>query len=1293
MIKTGNYQRALDIITERLPLPGVIGRICPHPCEKECRRAKIDEPISIRALKRFAADTADLNKIPVTPIKDTQAEVAIIGGGPAGLSCAYHLIKKGIKSLIYEALPEAGGALRLIPEYRLPKDILEREIEFIKSLGIEIKTNHPIKDIKELLNKYKAVYIATGAWKGIRLNIEGEDSEGVIEGIEFLKKISNKETVKIGKKICIIGGGNVAIDVARTALRMGAEKVKILYRRTRSEMPAFEEEIEAAEKEGVEIIYLTAPKRIITENGKIKAVECIKMRLGEPDSSGRRRPIPIEGTEHKIETDQLIVAIGQRPDRETLSRFGLELNKNGTIKVDPITYETNIKGVFAGGDAQTGPDIAIRAVNAGIEAAESIKRYLEGSDLKKGREKEEKSETFRPIPENEPRKKREPVPEISTEERKKSFKEVEIGYSEEQAKKEAERCINCGYCCECFLCVETCKAGAIDHTQKEEEVEIQVGAIVFSSGTKTFDIKKIKDFYPENPNILTSLKFERLLSASGPTMGKLVRLSDGKEPKKIAWIQCIGSRDVKTNLYCSSVCCMYAIKEAVIAKEHVEGSLDCAIFFMDMRTYGKEFEKYYERAKEEGVRFIRSKPHSVEEDPETKDLIIRYVDEDGIPKQERFDMVVLSVGLEAGAYAVETAKRFGIELEEYNFAKTNDFSPVETTKKGIYVCGSFSEPKDIPISVMEASAASAAAQELLSPERGKLIKEKEYPPEIDVSKEEPRIGVFVCNCGINIGGIIDIPSVVEYARKLPNVVYVEENLFTCAQDTQEKIKEVIKKERLNRIVVAACTPRTHEPLFQETLKACGLNKYLFEMANIRNQCSWVHSDNREKATEKAKDLIRIAVSRVRKIRPLPQPTVPVIKSALVIGGGISGMSAALSLANQGFHVSILEKEDRLGGNAANLYEDWKGNKIEAFLNKLIDEVNKNENIDVYLNSRIEEIKGFVGNFETIISQNGSKKSIKHGVIIIATGAKEYKPKEYLYGQDERILTLLDLDKAFKEESKKIRDAKSVVFIQCVGSRDSERPYCSKVCCTHSIKSALKLKEINPDTDIYILYRDIRTYGRREELYREARKKGILFIRYDLENKPKVTKEDGRISVIVRDHVIKRDIRIDADLIVLASAIVPNEENEMLSQLLRVPISEDGFFLEAHAKLRPVDFATDGIYMCGLCHYPKPIEESITQAKAAASRAATVLSKKELTVEGLVSHVNPIICRGCGKCVDACPFGAISLVEKDGKKVAEVQPALCKGCGSCAVACPTGAASVYNFEDEQIIGMVEAALGG
>ncbi|MBW2203765.1 MAG: 4Fe-4S binding protein, partial [Deltaproteobacteria bacterium] len=632
-----------------------------------------------------------------------------------------------------------------------------------------------------------------------------------------------------------------------------------------------------------------------------------------------------------------------------------------------------------------------------------------------------------------------------------------------------------------------------------------------------------------------------------------------------------------------------------------------------------------------------------------------------------------------------------IELDEDSFVQSGIFTPVETSRKGIYVCGAFQEPKDIPYSVMEASAAACDAKAILSTARGSLVKEKTYPDQIEVSYQEPRIGVFVCNCGTNIGGIVDVPQVVEYARGLPGVTYVQENLFTCSQDTQDKMKEIIGRERLNRVVVAACTPRTHEALFQETLRDAGLNKYLFEMANIRNQCSWVHSKEKEEATIKSKDLVRMAVARANLIQPLPQPTISVDNKALVIGGGIAGMTAALGLADQGFHTHLIEQSDKLGGNAINLVDTWRGDKIADRLKEIILKTEDHPLIDVYTKSSITEASGFVGNFETTISQNSSDVTLKHGAVVVAVGAEESKPTEYLYGEDDRILTHLELDTAIKGGDKKISGAKSAVFVQCVGSRDSERPYCSKVCCTHSIKSALELKDMNPEMDIFILYRDIRTYGQREKLYREARRKGVIFIRYNLDQKPLIEKSEHNISVSVRDHILDRDIQIESDLVVLASAIVARD-NDSLAQLYKLPLNEDRFFMEAHAKLRPVEFATAGIFLAGLAHYPKPIEESIAQAKAAASRASVVLSKEQLTVEGAVSHVNEIMCRGCGKCVEACPFNAIELVEKeDDKSAAYVQEALCKGCGSCAVACPTGAASIFHFDDQEVLAMVDAAL--
>ncbi|MCK5312512.1 MAG: CoB--CoM heterodisulfide reductase iron-sulfur subunit A family protein, partial [Desulfobacteraceae bacterium] len=790
----------------------------------------------------------------------------------------------------------------------------------------------------------------------------------------------------------------------------------------------------------------------------------------------------------------------------------------------------------------------------------------------------------------------------------------------------------------CGVCQKVCPTDAIDFDQTDETINIKVGSVVMAPGFSTFDPSGLDNYqYSQYSNVITSLEMERILSATGPFNGHLVRPSDNKEPKKVAWLQCVGSRDNNKcdNSYCSSVCCMYAIKEAVIAKEHSGDELDTAIFYMDMRTYGKEFEGYYERAKnEQKVRFIRSRIHTIEEDRETNDLILKYVDDHGKILTEIFDMVVLSVGMQTPKEVVALADRLDIKLNDNNFVDTDSFNPVSTSREGIFVCGSFQEPKDIPMAVMEASAAACDAQTILSDARNSLTKEKTFPEERDVSDKEPRIGVFVCNCGTNIGGIVDVPSVAEMAKTLPDVVYVEENLFTCSQDTQEKLKEVIEENDLNRIVVAACTPRTHEALFQETLKEAGLNKYLFEMANIRNQCSWVHSKEKDEATKKAKILVQMAIARARRIKPLKQPTISIDSNALVIGGGVAGMAAALGLADQGFHTSIVEKSNQLGGVALNLESTWRGEDIGQNLETMIRQVNNNSLIDVYTESVIKNATGFLGNFETTLitqtTQSEKEINIKHGAVIVTVGATEYEPDEYLHGKDERVLTHLDFDMALKTNDKIIKGANSAVFIQCVGSREPDRPYCSKVCCTHSIKSAIRLKDIDPEKDVYILYRDIRTYGQRESLYKEARDKGVIFIRYDVENKPKVEKSGKGLTITIKDHVLNRNLEIDADLIVLASAIVPLD-NQDLAKMFKLSLTQDNFFNEAHAKLRPVEFATEGIFLAGMAHYPKPIEESIAQAKAAASRAAVALSKDSLTVEGIVSFIETSMCRGCGEC--------------------------------------------------------------
>jgi len=846
----------------------------------------------------------------------------------------------------------------------------------------------------------------------------------------------------------------------------------------------------------------------------------------------------------------------------------------------------------------------------------------------------------------------------------------------------------------CRACEKFCPSEAINFEQKEKSLKLNVGAVILAPGCTFFDPSTYDTFgYKKSQNVVTSLEFERILAATGPFGGHLVRPSDHEKPKKIAWVQCVGSRDVHPGFqsYCSGVCCTYAIKEAVIAKEHQQGDLDTTIFYIDIRTHGKDFERYYNRAVDAGVRFVKSKISTITPVGDRGNLLIRYTDETGNRVEEEFDIVVLSVGFRVSEKALDLAEKMGIELDQYQHALTSSFEPVQTSKPGIFACGTFEGPKDIPQSVMESSASAAAAASTLAELRGTLTKTKEIPQEIDVKGEPPRIGVFVCCCGTNIAGFLDVSNVVEYAKTLPGVVFAEENLFSCSQDTQEKISQVIKEQRLNRIVVAACTPRTHEVLFQETVLNAGINKYLFEMANIRNQCSWVHSVDREPATEKAKDLVRMAVSRVSLLEPLYGPTIPVIQSGLVVGGGISGLAAAKNLSEQGYQISLIEKSTRLGGQALNLHETWQGEDVQEKLRQLISDVESDKNITIMTNTEIKNVEGFVGNFKSTVEAEGKEQTIDHGIAIIATGASELKPDQYLYQKDPNVLTGLELDRKLIDHDPSIEGLNTCVFIQCVGSRIDERPYCSKVCCTHSVKNAIKLKELNPDMDVFILYRDIRTYGSREGLYRDAREKGVIFIRYDFNKDLNVEQADGNLRVRFTNCVLQREMEIFPDLLILATAIVPPQENP-IARIFKVPVNDDGFFVEAHAKLRPVEFTTDGIFLAGIAHYPKPIEESIAQAKAAASRASVVLSRETLTVDGVVSHVDEILCRGCGKCEEACPYNAISLVEREGDRtVAYVQEALCKGCGSCAVACPTGAASIFHYDDQEVLTMVEAAL--
>lgn len=844
---------------------------------------------------------------------------------------------------------------------------------------------------------------------------------------------------------------------------------------------------------------------------------------------------------------------------------------------------------------------------------------------------------------------------------------------------------------ECGLCAKVCQAGAIDYEQQSETVELQVGSVVLTPGFDAFDARRRGEFgFGFSPNVLTNVQFERMLSASGPTQGHVMRPSDTQAPKRLAFIQCVGSRDTGCdNDYCSSVCCMAATKEAILAKEHEPG-LEVTVFFLDLRAFGKDFDRYCDRAKNRlGVRYVRSFISRVYEMPGTRNLRLVYASPEMKQTEEEFDMVVLSLGLEPSASLQEQAQRLGVALNRWGFAQTDELAPLDTTRPGVFVGGAFQEPKDIPDTVMQASAAAARAMTLLAPARGSRVRSKVYPPERDISDEPPRVGVFVCHCGSNIASVVDVERVVEHARTLPNVTFAENNIYTCADDSQARIKEKIAEFKLNRVVIASCTPRTHEPIFRDTLRDAGLNPYLVEMANIRDQCSWVHSANPEAASKKAMDLVRMAVGRAARLLPLADETVPVKNAALVIGGGVAGMTAALALADQGFPVHLIEKADALGGTAQRLQRTLDGQDVQAFLTQTIQRVNSHAKISVYLSSRAAKVGGHIGAFETSIVTPSKTVTIEHGAVVVATGATELKPQSFEYGRQPRVWTQLELGENLARGDLQMPANGTVVMIQCVDQRNDERPYCSRVCCTTAVKNALLLKERYPKARIMVLYRDMRTYGFREAAYREAREKGVLFVRYEPEQPPELT-AIGSLRIKVREPALGRELNLSPDLVVLAAPMTPRADRQELSELLRVPLNADGFFLEAHMKLRPVDFASEGLFLCGTAHAPKFLSEAISQANAVAGRAASILSRKRMPVHGQTAFVDPDKCISCMTCVHVCPYMA-PMVDENNK--AEVQGAVCMGCGSCTAECPAKAITLRNFVDNQILAAVDSLLLG
>jgi heterodisulfide reductase subunit A-like polyferredoxin len=1319
LIARGRYAEALKVVMEYNPFPATVGRVCHHPCETECTRGRLDSPVAICALKRFVADWVykhdDVRQVmPIAP--PNGRKVAVVGAGPTGLTAAHFLAHWGYKASVFEALPVAGGMMRVgIPAYRLPRDVLQREIDAIVDLpGVELKLNHPIRNINNLLGKgYQAVIMAIGAHAPQKIGIPGEETGGVSQGVPFLRAVSLGEETELRGRVVVVGGGNTAIDTARTALRLGADEVWMLYRRSRQEMPAHEEEVDQGVNEGVRLELLTQPVEVISKNGHVSAVKCVRMRLGEPDASGRRRPIPIEGSEFTIECDMMIAAVAQAPETSFLDPdHGLEIDpRRQTFIVDEGTLTSNREGIFAGGDAVRGPAALIEAIAHGRRAALSVHRYLNDEPLLSPREEMplptvelSPEEIQQAVVEREvslaPRAK---LPTAPPEERRLDFREVALAFTEEQARVEAERCLECGLCSECHLCVDACKPGAVDHYQAESTETLEVGAVVLSPGYRLYDAARSPEWgYGRYANVVTAMEFERMLSASGPTHGHVGRPSDGAEPKRIAFLQCVGSRD-QNHKYCSSVCCMYATKEAMLAMEHVPG-VDIHIFQMDMRAFGKNFDAYYRRGQELGITYHDCRLSVLHEDPETKELLVKFQTDDGALVEERFDLLVLSVGLEPPENVALLAEATGIGLNEHGFALREPFRPVETSRQGVYVCGAFAEPKDIPDSVVEAGGAAASALAVIGEARGTMVQPPSFPPEVEVAPDdEPRIGCFVCSCGSNIAGVVDVDEVTEYASHLPDVVLSENTIYTCAADSLQLIQERIEEQGLNRVIVASCTPRTHEPIFRETIRSAGLNPYLFEMANIRDQDSWVHSGNSDKATEKAKDLVRMAAARSRLLFPLHTEPQAFNHDALIVGGGVAGMTAALNLADQGYRIYLLERQGELGGRTREIFDNALGGDPQAFLADLVARVQAHDRIEVILNHQVVKHKGYVGNFQTTVEETGGPRQrlIEHGVTVMATGAEEYDGPAYGLGEGSRIMTQGDLEGRIADGSLDPAALKQVVMIQCVGpwdepSANGSAPefYCSRVCCTSAMKNALKLKELNPDLQISVLYKDIRTYGFREGLYTEAREKGVTFIHFDDAHKPQISRENGRLRVTVTEPILDLPVAFEPDALILSAAMVPPEGTRELAEMMKFACTLEGFMLEAHLKLQPVDFPTEGAYLCGAIQYPKFLDEAIAQAKAAAARASAILSQDELQVGGVVAVVEPEKCTACLSCVRVCPYD-VPVVNPElvgaGEILgaAEIAPAACRGCGICAGECPAKAIQLQHYRDEQILAKAEA----
>ena len=1327
LIAQGRLEEALELIRETNPFPGVCGRVCTHPCESKCKRGEIDKPVAICSLKRVVADyerQKELKdgKIPQAFPQPNGEKVAIIGSGPAGLTAADDLAKWGYQVTVFEEAPVAGGMLALgIPEFRLPREILNYEIDLIKARGVEIKTNTAIgKDLQlqDLKGQgYKAIFMAIGAHKGLKLGIPGEDEyEGFLDCITFLRAANLGKKEKPGDKVIVIGGGNAAIDASRTALRLGAKAVNIVYRRSRQEMPANEAEIEEAEFEGVKIHYLAAPTKILGKNGRVTGMESIQTRLGEPDSSGRRRPVPIEGSEFIIDADVIIPAISQEPDISFLPEgHGLTISKWNSFVVDPVTLATNQEGSFAGGDAVTGPTTVIEAIAAGHRAAISIDRYFKGEDLKEGREGARLSpvETIDwKISDEIKRRLRQEMPKISLEDRALSFDEVELGFARETAIEEAKRCLNCGICSECLACQKACiDLKAIQHDQKRQDSQLNIGAIVVATGfVHQPDHGTL--FEKQYNNIISQIDLERMTSS----LGQLKRPSDGKPPQRVVFLPALGNNGMGDPS--AKINYLAALKNAITIREQNPAISEILVLCPDKDSKNKGYETLINRANSyPEIKLVDIKPLSekdLQETPTGNVLLSIKRAGKGIKEEIEAELVICPGQIGHNKENEKLAQLLQIEVDEDGFFKApSPFTPI-STRDGIYLCGCANFLQDIPESVVQASAAAAKAMIPLANTRS-WEEEPEEPAAASIitDTDSPRIGVFICRCGLNIAEALDLEEISGSVKALPYVAYIQPINYACASNYSEMINEAIAREKLNRVVLAACSccsseqicysctqPRIRckENLFQKGL----LDQRLFEFVNIREQCAWIHQADKSQATAKAKDLIKMAVSRARWLEAPPKEEIRIEKKAIVIGGGPAGIQCAIDLAEQGFPVTLVEKEPQLGGRLNQLNTPsfshegqgpaaTSGNRIEPkeLLNQLIDRLQKLP-VQIMTNTEVKGVEGGLGNFLISLKRENKTPKLTAGAIVLATGADFYRPNgEYGYGTASNVITNNELTVKWPEISPD--KIKKVTFIQCVGSNGHiDKRGCSKYCCETALQQALGLKEKGVEPTI--LYQELYLNNAKAQgLLRQAQAAEITFIPYNGTKPPQINSSKGGNSLSIKLPG-RKGRAISTDMIILSVGMVAREDSKELAKLLRVPQGQDGFFKEKDPLLGLVETQVPGIFLAGSCQGPKGTIDSMIHASAAASKAAILLAREKIYLDSLVNRLDEVKCRACGTCVTVCEFGAPRIIlSAQGKPVARIDPVLCQSCGTCAAYCPSGAITAPCFTDKQINSMLESLL--